>query len=546
MSGKYVPRDDDEARRCFQLAELVEHKFRTGASIEEAIDALTLEAMKLSFEPALAERLIQEFYSTCLEQQTEEQAIARLVSLDPLRYEKARKTEAKRLGLRVQALDRLVEHPRGAAAPAAQGAALDLKLPEPWPEPLDGAPLLDELTGTFKRFVVLPPGAADALALWVLFAYLIDCFDVAPRLAVLSPEMRSGKTTLLRVLARLVPRPLLASNVTPAALFRVVEAARPSLLIDEMDSFVRHNEQLRGILNSGHERDAAYVLRCEGEDNEPRRFSTWAAIAMAAIRRLPATWQDRSIIVAMKRKHPNEHIDRLTRAKLAGLGDLARKCARWTLDHIDALKNADPAIPLMLDDRAADNWRPLLAIADAAGGAWPKSARAAALVLSEHREEAEDSLRVRLLVDIKTVFEPTRPSEIGASELCEALCAIEAAPWATVSRGRPLTPARLARMLKGFGISAVKTAARNVYRTADFDDAFPRYVPASPVQSSIVPQTLGAVRENQLSEVPSANSDGTLKNADSLTESKPSGTMELSNPGSGVESDFDAAVEVEI
>jgi putative DNA primase/helicase len=79
-----------------------------------------------------------------------------------------------------------------------------------------------------------------------------------------------------------------------------------SLLVDEADSFLGEKEELRGILNSGHTRDAAYVVRTVGDEHEPRRFSTWAAKAVAMIGHLPDTLADRSIIIPMRRRAPGE------------------------------------------------------------------------------------------------------------------------------------------------------------------------------------------------------------------------------------------------
>jgi len=194
--------------------------------------------------------------------------------------------------------------------------------------------------------MILQNGAAVAIGLWTLFAYTLDSFDVAPRLAITSPTMRSGKTTLLSILTGLVPRALLASNISPASTFRVIESARPTLLIDEADTFARENEELRGILNSGHSRDAAFVVRTEGEGHEPRRFSTWGAMAVAGIGRLPATWLDRSIIIALKRKSPAEKIERLTRERKKALEPLARMAVRWAADNVKILEGSDPRCPI--------------------------------------------------------------------------------------------------------------------------------------------------------------------------------------------------------
>ncbi len=180
---------------------------------------------------------------------------------------------------------------------ALQGRALALADPEPWSEPVCGAALLDELAALFARHVVLPFGAADALALWAALSYLTDRADTLPRLAVLSPERRCGKTRLLELLARLVRRPVPAANISAAALFRAVEAWQPTVLIDEADTFLAAREEILGLLNSGHTRGTAFVVRCvpdpEAGDYVARIFSTWALVAIAAIGTLPPPLLDR-------------------------------------------------------------------------------------------------------------------------------------------------------------------------------------------------------------------------------------------------------------
>jgi hypothetical protein len=177
---------------------------------------------------------------------------------------------------------------------------------EPWPQAVDGETLLTDLVNAFGSLLSLPPGAAVALALWVIFSHAIDIFDIAPRLAITSPTKRCGKTRLMKVLARLTRRPLLSSNLTPASVFRVIDATRPTLLIDEADTFATLRPELRGILNSGHEHAGAFVIRTI--DGEPRSFSTFAATAVAAIGKLPDTWADRSIAIELRRKKRGEKV----------------------------------------------------------------------------------------------------------------------------------------------------------------------------------------------------------------------------------------------
>jgi hypothetical protein len=257
----------------------------------------------------------------------------------------------------------------GGPAPAAAGtgSAFEFAAPEPWPLPVDGSALLADITGTLTRYVALPRFAEVAAALWTLHAHALDAAGASPLLALLSPEKRCGKTTTLALLSRLVPRALLSSNISAASLFRVVEKYSPTLLVDEADSFLREKEELRGILNSGHTRDAAYVVRTVGDDHEPRRFSTWAAKAVAMIGCLPDTLTDRSIVVPMRRRAPREPVERLRLDRPGDFEDLRRRAARWAADHLAELRAADPDLPGDLGDRAADNWRPLLAIADLVG-----------------------------------------------------------------------------------------------------------------------------------------------------------------------------------
>jgi putative DNA primase/helicase len=144
--------------------------------------------------------------------------------------------------------------------------------------------------------------------------------------------------------------------------------------VDEADTFIRDSDDLRGILNSGHTRELAFVIRTVGDDHEPRKFSTWGAKAIALIGGLKDTLADRSIEVALKRKLPGEHVERLRHADPEVLHTLARRCARWAADHAEKIRAARPSMPDGLHDRAQDNWEPLIAIADLAGGDWPKLA----------------------------------------------------------------------------------------------------------------------------------------------------------------------------
>lgn len=407
----------------------------------------------------------------------------RLAALSPIDYDRVRKAEAETLGIRVATLDEEVEK-LGFAQDEdeweEQGQGQRIRFPqiEPWPTPVDGMQLLDEIETAYKSYVVMPEEGASAVALWDVFAHCYQEFEHSPRLALQSPEPRCGKTSVLKVTQKLVPRALRADNVTAAALFRMIEAYSPTLLVDEANSFAKENEELRGIINSGHEKGGD-IIRTVGDNFEPRAFKTWGAMMIAGIGGLAGTIEDRSIIVKLKRKRRDEKVERFRSNRCEHLDISARKIARWVQDNRGALHAADPAIPEELGDRAADNWRPLLAIADEAGGHWPERARKAAKALSGEGNAVSQSLRLKLLADIREIFAAREEAEISSSDLAEALCRLPDRPWNECNRGRQITPRRVADLLAAFSIypHKLKTGARpNGYEQTQFEDAFERYL----------------------------------------------------------------------
>lgn len=370
-----------------------------------------------------------------------------------------------------------------------QGQAVVLSDPEPWPEPVDGAELLDELAATYARYVVQPDGAATVEALWTLHSHAHDAVAVSPLLGVTSATKRCGKTTLLTLLGALAPRPLPASNITSAALFRTVEAYRPTLLVDEADTFLRDREDLRGILNAGHHRAGAFVVRTVGEDHEPRVFSTWCPKAVALIGTLPDTIQDRSVVVRLRRRRSDEVVERLRLDRLGELEPLRRRCARWSQDHVEQLRAADPEVPAGLNDRASDNWRCLLAIADLAGGVWPTRAREVARLLSGALEDDDGDAGVLLLGDLHQLYEHRCVDRMSSADIVKALGKMEDRPWPEWKRGQPITARQLARLLRPYGIRPQQlwdpaTASKvRGYEREQLADAWARYVPpADPVE----------------------------------------------------------------
>jgi putative DNA primase/helicase len=386
---------------------------------------------------------------------------------------------AKKLGLKASDLQRAVKLETEEEEETNEPAKLELHDPELWPDPVDGAELLDDLVKTTKRFVSTAEGVPETVALWSLFAHSLDAFEIAPLLAINSPEKRCGKTTLLTLVNTIVPRPLQASNITPSALFRAVEKYKPTLLIDEADTFLAGNEELRGIINSGHRKVGAYVIRTVGDDHEPSLFCTWAAKAIALIGALPETLEDRSILIRMQRRKAGEQADELRIDRLGELEPLRQRAARWAADNFNRLKLADPDIPAQITNaRARDNWRVLLAIADAAGGHWPERARAIALGFANAEPETE-STKVLLLQDLRMIFREHGP-RIESEKIVSELIDIEGHPWAEGRNGKPLTKTGLSRLLRPFNIHPGKwrdgDRTERGYQRSAFEEVFARYL----------------------------------------------------------------------
>ncbi len=380
------------------------------------------------------------------------------------------------------------------ATPLKDGGSPEV--PGPWPEPVDGAALLGTLRSRLLRHLVLPEHGDIALSLWALGTHVFEAFDVFPRLLLSSPQKRCGKSTAMDLVSRASARALAVSNVSAAALFREIDLRRPTILIDEADTFLPRNEAMRGIINSGHTRELAFVLRVDGPGRTPVRFSTWAPLAIAMIGKPPATIRDRSIEISLERKAPGQSVERVDREEAgAFFAGWRRMAERWALDESSALRSGRPEAPAGLDDRAADNWRPLLAVAKRAGCEWLRIAIEAAVALSRSRAEDDDE-GVLLLGDIRAIFhrlpsgavssEPVT-SRLPTARLLAALHVMEDRPWSEHRRGAPLSPHGLARLLRPFGARPCDfragpgdAAVQKGYRYESLEAAFQRYIPPLP------------------------------------------------------------------
>jgi len=288
-------------------------------------------------------------------------------------------------------------------------------------------------------------------------------------------------------MGKLSCRPLTSSNLTGAAIFQAIEAYHPTLLIDETDTFLRKNEQMRGVINSGHTRANANVLRAGRNNDILRIYSTFGAKILSGIGKLADTIMDRAVILKLRRKLKDEKVQRLRHADPDHFTTLARKLARLAMDNESALRSAQPQVPEWLNDRAQDNWEPLLAIAELAGEDWAQAARNAADAAAADDDESEAT--IMLLRDIQGVFELISFEKIGGKpikriktkDLLDKLAADDSRPWATFRRGSRMTATQLAEHLEPYGIRPANDkwpggAVLKGYRLDQFEDAFSRYL----------------------------------------------------------------------
>lgn len=438
-----------------------------------------------------------------------EARITELALLKPLAYEQCREAEAKALNMRVSILDRMVDERR--PQDEKREGTDPFETVEPWHDPVDGANLLAALQTAIERFCVLPEHSAPIMAAWVLHAWAHDASDISPVLAFVSPEKRCGKTTALSVIGALAPRTMHAVNISSAVLFRVVEKFAPTVLIDEADTFLAENDELRGILNGGHNRLSAYVWRSVGDDHEPRQFKVWSPKCIAMIGKLPDTLEDRALVVRLRRKQDGETVERFRADRVHEFLHLRRKAARWVDDHAFQLRDMDPAIPDVLNDRAQDNARAICAIADAAGGNWQQVIRAALVGAAAQGDDEPQSAGVLLLRDIAEIFEKWASPRIGSTDLCNKLCELEESPWSEWRGGRPISARGIAKLLKPYGISPRRDRATNIYAASDFADAFKRYLSDGPEKSSTssTSSTLAETSTKNIDEINGRGACGT-------------------------------------
>ena len=193
--------------------------------------------------------------------------------------------------------------------------------------------LMDAAVTEITRYIAAPAEVIHTVVLWCVFAHIIQHellgVDIAPRLAIQAASTQCGKSRTAECVGCLVPRDRMSGSISTAAIFRIVDALKPTLIIDEADNFFRteRGKETLGILNSGHSRRTAFVERAERNDDgqfEVVRFGTFTAICFTSIDWLPETLQNRSLIIVLRRKMGGEEREHLPKGESAVLFELRR------------------------------------------------------------------------------------------------------------------------------------------------------------------------------------------------------------------------------
>jgi len=266
------------------------------------------------------------------------------------------------------------------------------------------------------------------------------------------------------------------------------------LLIDEADNLglaLQPNGRLRAVFNSGHRKGGTVAVM---EDGRPRKFSTFAPVALAlpdTMFGLPRTLSSRTVTITMERyagQRKLERFDANDREQARVLDAAYGQILLWRDDLKQQPLNLDPAMPAGLRNRFADNWRPLIAIADSLG--WGEKAREAMVIFAHEFQDAD--VKILALIDTRKVFNAKAVDRLPTKTLLTALHEMDDADWKEFRgiRGdqqpHKLKDSELASMLRDFKIRprsiwplkrTANSKSTKGYRRSWFEPVWAAYCP---------------------------------------------------------------------
>lgn len=359
---------------------------------------------------------------------------------------------------------------------------------DPWPEPVDGNELVEEIYTAIEKCIYLTSEQILAITYWVLHTYFIrtkgeqQAFRYSPILLLTSWLYGCGKTVLQDLLTEMSNKSQKAANISISSLFRLLQSKQPALFLDEIDTYFPNRDELIGILNAGYDERVGTVLRQSSKGNDwskTEEFAVWGAKCLAGIGSQVATLESRSIKIQLIRK-PTQH-------KLIRLHDvmaqdpefflnIRHKCVRFAIDKEEALIRQPTAYSDTLSDRANDCWSGLFKLAALIGGDIQKLQDAATKLSSSSGPEKSEF--EEFLLDLKPFVESFPQSRIPSNALVEYLRSLEDRPY----RYKGFSAYDLASKFRPHSIGPVQMRAegsnRNVkgYEKAELQQLISRYL----------------------------------------------------------------------
>ena len=441
--------------------------------------------------------------------------ITRLAELDdPVAAAQERLLIAKIFNVGVKVVDDSLKALRRARAAATKPKKIEdeddgVPMPPPdleWEEEVNLAAALQTAVETAKRFLIAPAWIYDIMVLWSAVTHLVQderiALPVMPQLAFQSDQESSGKSVGLEIVSTLSFRGALRASYTAATLFRKNHDDRVTFALTELHNVLSDkNGDMQAIINACHRRSEAFIDRTETDAKTGKRYVVtyrcWAALAWGSISSMPPEVQSRALVLLLRPSTPAESdtLEHWITPKLCPeLINVRRQFSKWA-----APVNALP-LPKMGDglfNRVGDNWRPLFAVAQLAGGDWPQRISDAAK--AARQVEVIPSVRTRLLSSIRTVLTAAPDQKLPTPELIDALCRDEEQGWHTINDKRRIDAYWLRKELKNLlnpkgsqqwhiGEGRARQHKRG-YLLSQFTDAFLYFLP--PTLSQEVPESSG-------------------------------------------------------
>ena len=414
----------------------------------------------------------------------------------------------------------------------------------PWDGPVDGITLFKDIYNLLGQAMWMADTARMTVAFWIIASVSFRVFRRFPYLRIKSPDRNCGKSTLIDLVAELVFKPLVSADVSPAALYRLAEAAQPTILLDEFDN-ADQIKDLTQLLNAGYDANRV-AIRCNADKGTVERFRTFCPKVTASIRHLAETAESRSLPIDMQRvpADAERNLTELCDIDPAVFLTIKRKILAWVEDNIDRIKTTRPERPDWLKTRDWDIWRPLFTVADVIGGPAPALVLQAAGGVSKDRV-IEQSLAIEILSCIRemskepafvVMVERGGKDEVflPSQKIVDFCNAQEEASWANWRTGDKsgLTVERLAKELcRQFKLQSVQVQYQSQlyqaqrhrgYWLASFKPLFASYLP--PEHQPPPPEDPPPTPPSDTSQASGGSADGQEK------ENSRSGVKNTSGP----------------